>query len=86
MSGINHDPVDRFTGAHAARGVVYGVAGVPWWAAAVAAVGWELAENPLKDRYPEWFPHASHDTAANATFDALAVMGGWALGQFWRRR
>jgi hypothetical protein len=45
-------------------------------------VGWELVENPLKDRWPKLFPHSSHDTPANATVDALAVLAGWAFARY----
>lgn len=77
-TGINTDPVDRFTAGHAAVGVIMGLARVPWWAAIGIAIGWELVETPLKRAVPRAFPHASPDSATNATFDALAMIAGWA--------
>ena len=74
---INGDAVDRFTLAHGAAGVLLGLGRVPWWAALGLAVGWELAERPLKRAVPRIFPHASQDSLANATCDVLAVMLGW---------
>jgi hypothetical protein len=79
---VNRKPIDRFTLAHAAVGLLLGLGRVKAPAVAALAVGWELVENPLKDRYPQVFPHPSHDTAANATCDALAVLAGWALGRY----
>lgn len=75
---MNHNAVDRFTLGHGAVGVLMGLARFPPWAAVVIAVGWELIENPLKDRFPQVFPHASHDTPQNATFDVLAMLLGYA--------
>jgi hypothetical protein len=79
---INGDGVDRFTIGHAAFGVLMGLGRVPLWAAVAVAVGWELIENPLKDRFPEAFPHASHDTFENASMDAIAMVAGWGAVQF----
>lgn len=76
---INHDAVDRFTIGHAAVGTIMGLARLPWWVAITVAIGWEVIENPLKDRFPQLFPHATHDTLANATFDALAMIAGYAF-------
>lgn len=78
---INGDSIDRFTAGHAAFGVLLGLGRVPWWVALGLAVGWEIVENPLKDRFPKLFPHPSHDAPVNATFDVLAVMTGWTLAQ-----
>jgi hypothetical protein len=78
---INGDALDRFTIAHGAAGVLMGLGRVPWWGALVLAVGWELAERPLKRVIPRAFPHASQDSLANATCDVLAVMAGWGAMQ-----
>lgn len=82
---INGDPVDRFTLAHAGVGFGYGLLKLPFVATVVLAIGWELLERPLKDRFPAMFPHASQDTAPNALLDSAAVLGGWALGRSLRR-
>jgi hypothetical protein len=74
---INGDAFDRFTLAHFASGVVSGSFNSPWWATATGAVLWEVAERPLKDRWPGAFPHSSQDSLANAVVDVLAVMAGW---------
>lgn len=83
---INGNMFDRFTVAHAGVGVAYGLVGMPFWLAAVLAVGWEFAERPLKNEFPEFFPHSSQDTIANATVDSIAVIGGWWLASQLRRR
>lgn len=75
---INGDAFDRFTVGHAAVGVIMGLARAPWWAAIGVAIGWELIENPLKDRFPRVFPHATHDRFVNAATDAAAMVAGWA--------
>lgn len=81
---INGAPVDRFTIGHAAVGVIMGLKGMPFWAAATVAIGWELIENPLKDRFPDMFPVPTHDTFENAAFDAMAMMAGWGAMQAFR--
>jgi hypothetical protein len=74
--------VDRWSGAHASMGVLYGsVTKMPWWLALGLAVGWEIVENPLKDRYPDFFPDAKHDSLPNAVADAAAVMVGYWVGR-----
>jgi hypothetical protein len=75
---VNGDALDRFTLAHAAAGVLMGLGRLPWWAALGLAIAWEVAENPLKDRFPGVFPHATHDRPCNAVADTCAVMAGWA--------
>lgn len=79
---INYEAIDRFTIPHASAGVVLGAARLPFWAVALIAVGWELVERPLKDAAPSLFPRRSQDSAVNATFDALAMIGGWALWRY----
>lgn len=74
--------IDCYTSGHAAVGVLYGsITPMPWWAALALAVAWEVVENPLKDRYPDFFPDAKHDRLPNAAFDAAAVMLGFWLGR-----
>lgn len=74
---INGDAFDRFTFVHAGAGAAARLAGVPPWAAAVAAVLWEIFEDPLKDALPALFPHASADSKENAIWDVAAFMGGY---------
>lgn len=76
----NLDMFDRFSFAHMFFGVVSGALGSHPALTFTLAVGWEVAENPLKDRFPGLFPNHSHDTLANATGDVLATMVGWAIG------
>lgn len=83
---INGDALDRFTAAHFAIGVGYGLAGLPWYAALGLALGWELVEIPLKDHAPQVFPRSSQDTVPNAICDVAAVMAGWAAGRKMRCR
>lgn len=74
--------LDRWTGGHAAVGVLYGsLTKMPWWTAFGLAIAWEVFENPIKDRYPRFFPDAKHDTYANAAMDAAAVTLGFCLGR-----
>jgi hypothetical protein len=77
----NQSPVDGYTLLHFATGAALARAGLPWWAAVVAAVGWELAEDRLKRRYPGIFPRSSDDSKENALVDAGAVMLGWGVGR-----
>ena len=76
---VNFDFVDRFTFAHAAIGVGYALAGLSVVTALLLAVAWEIAENPLKVRFPAIFPHATRDTLRNAVGDVLAVAAGSGL-------
>lgn len=86
---INYYAMDRFTLGHVAVGMGIAALGAPFWAAAVFGVGWELLERPLRVRgllqalAPE--SYLGQDTAENALWDAMAVMGGWWLAAEWRR-
>lgn len=84
-STVNGDPVDHFTFAHLGVGAIMGAVKLPWWAALGIAIGWELIENPLKDRFSKLFPHPSHDRPANAVVDAAAMMAGWGIARGLRR-
>jgi hypothetical protein len=44
----------------------------------VVAIGWEIAEQPLKRKYPGVFPNPSPDTAINASWDIAATTMGYA--------
>jgi hypothetical protein len=78
-TGINNSMFDRFTFAHAIAGAVYGYKDLSPSTALLLAVGWELAERPLKANWPHLFPHSSQDTLANAAGDILATMIGYYL-------
>lgn len=80
MPDVNKDAFDRFTLHHAAFGALLGIVGAPAWVALTTSVAWELAENRLKDKYPEQFHDASHDSARNAVTDGAAMVSGWYLG------
>lgn len=86
---INHDPLDRFTFAHAASGAVMGLFRLPWWVALLTAVAWDMIERPLKAGFPQWFPHYTQDTPQHVVCDAAAWMIGWAATyqlMTWRER
>jgi len=78
---INYPPLDRFTAAHYAVGVILGAARVPWWGALIFAVGWEIIERPIKRAAPRLFPHGTQDTVPNMICDALAMVGGYTTWQ-----
>ena len=82
---INGDFVDRFTFVHFGTGFCMGLTPAPWWSVPIVAVGWEIAENPAKDRFPEFFPHSSHDTLSNAVVDGVAFCAGAVVGRALRR-
>ncbi len=77
---VNDPAVDRFTLGHAAVGFAYRRLGLGLGPAVFLALAWELAERPLKDRWPGAFPHPSQDSAENSLIDVAAVLGGWVLG------
>lgn len=78
---INFHAVDRFTLVHGAVGAGLGALGLPWWAAIAVTLGWELVERPLKDHYPQMFPHSTQDTMDNVVGDVAAFMLGWGGGR-----
>lgn len=78
---INGEATDRFTLVHGAFGVIMGAIGVPMFAAVGVAIGWEFLERPLKDAFPQAFPHASQDRIPNAVCDAAAMITGWGVGR-----
>lgn len=75
---INYPVFDRFTLAHLAIGVFYGLLGLNAWVSLILAVLWEIIENPLKYYFPQVFPNATADSARNSISDTVAVMSGWA--------
>jgi hypothetical protein len=80
-SAINRAPVDRFTAAHGALGAAAAIFDVPLPAVMVLAIGWELAEKPLKRRFPGRFPNPTPDTAKNAAWDISATVMGYAAAR-----
>lgn len=76
---INIAPVDRFTLAHGAIGLLAAAARIPLPWLAAGAVAWEVAERPLKEVLPKLFPRQTQDSFENASVDALAMVGGWLL-------
>jgi hypothetical protein len=77
---INGVAVDRFTAVHFASGYVLGQF-LPLWLIGVGAVAFELVEDPMKTRYPQIFPHPSHDSKKNSLVDVGAViLGAWIGG------
>lgn len=82
---VNFHIVDRFTLVHFGVGVVLGLIGFKWWAAAGTAIGWEVIERPLKRTIPQIFPHSTQDTFANAAGDATAMVVGWGIVRAMKR-
>lgn len=86
---INYYPFDRFTLGHIAVGLGLSAVGMPFWGAALFGVGWEIAERPLRVRgFLQMLAPQSYlgqDTAENALWDSLAVMGGWWLAHEWKK-
>ena len=75
---INRAPVDRFTAVHVAAGAGARTLNIPLPLVMLAAVGWEIAETPLKKRFPGRFPSPSLDSAVNTSWDITAAVLGYA--------
>lgn len=75
---FDQTPIDRYDLGHYSIGILLGLARVPWWAALGIAVGWELAEDRIKDAVPQLFPRPIDDTFANSALDVAFWMAGWA--------
>lgn len=78
---INVAAVDRYTSHHAGLGVLMAKLGASWWMTLGSSIAWELLENYFKRTHPQLFPYSSEDSFANASFDTLAVMLGYAFTQ-----
>ena len=76
---INGAYVDRFTLAHFVGGGIAAYAKVTPIQAVVFAVGWEIAEDFFKQRYPSLFPHPSIDSKQNALVDVGAFLVAYSL-------
>jgi len=83
---INGDAVDRFTFVHAGFGALMGAVNTPLWLAVTVAVGWELVERPLKNKFPHWFPNATQDRMVNLVVDAGAMMAGYGAARALKNR
>jgi hypothetical protein len=88
---VDGDMFDRYTFAHFGIGVGLELLRSPWWATLGIALAWEFIENPLKVTFPEvfqprWSPITTTDRIPNAVGDIAAVMSGWALTRYLRRR
>ena len=77
---VNIAPIDTFTLGHAAVGSLLGLLGLRAGEALIFAVGWEMAERPLKVRYPTFFPRHTQDSPTNSIVDVVATMIGWWVG------
>jgi len=80
MNGeTNIVPVDRFTMAHLGIGMWLGALKVRESTAIGIAIGWEIGENVLKDKFPQIFPDSRKDILSNAVIDALAMYAGYKI-------
>lgn len=79
MAPVNQPMFDRYSTAHAGFGVTFAALGIPFWAAAVISIAFELFENKLKDTFPAAFPFASHDSVLNTVGDTISLLAGHAL-------
>ena len=74
-------PVDLCTIGHLAVGFAIATSGVKLPGAMAIGVGWEIAEQPLKRKYPRAFSNARPDSTLHSVLDAMAVVAGWYLGR-----
>lgn len=81
LPASNQRPVDPFSLGHVAVGFAIAQTRAPWWVALFASVGWELSENFLKAKFPQFFPAARRDSRINAGLDVVFLMAGWAAGR-----
>lgn len=82
----NYAVVDGYTLYHLSVGAFLGMAGVGPLTALGVTILWEVIEDPLKSRLPDWFPVETYDTLANQIGDSLAFMGGWWMGRHIHQR
>jgi len=77
---VNLKTFDRFTLLHILTGYIAGRMQTPFPIYAIGNIGWELAEDRLKDTFPRMFPNPSHDSKENALGDVAAGMLGYLVG------
>jgi hypothetical protein len=78
---VNVNLFDRYTFAHMGVGFVLERLGGGFLLTLALAVGFEMVEDTLKDRFPGVFPNATHDTKLNSCGDMIGNMAGWALSR-----
>lgn len=83
---INGGWLDRYTVAHFAAGSLmnlYTKGRCPAWGAFAMAVGWEVLEWWMKNKWPALFhPYDTQDSVQNMGVDIAAVMAGyWLAGK-----
>lgn len=80
-SMINEALVDRFTAVHGVVGFAGGAFGMPFWFTVVGSLVFEILENLLQPKMASLFPYtAERDSPMNSSFDTLAVIAGWYVG------
>lgn len=77
---VNLRTFDRFTVLHILTGYIAGRLRTPFPIYAIGNIGWELAEDRLKDTFPRLFPNPSHDSKENALGDVAGGMLGYLIG------
>ena len=78
---VNYELVDVYTLAHAGWGFILGKKGIGFAEVAMASIGWEIIERPLKNHLPAIFPKSSQDSLQNSIVDATATIAGWWVAQ-----
>lgn len=85
-SKINEALVDRFTAVHGVVGFAGGAFGMPFWFTVVGSLVFEILENLLQPKMASLFPYtADRDSPMNSSFDTLAVIAGWYVGNATRK-
>lgn len=79
---INHPMFDRYSLVHLLKGMFARASGRDFSRTLSIAVLWEVAERPLKEHYPDLFPHATQDTLANMFGDVISTTSGWILANY----
>jgi len=84
---INESPVDQFTLAHGAAGVLARRMGLSFASTLALGFIWDYAVEPeLKHSNPQWFPYPSQDSANHAFIDALTPAVAWLLYDAYLKR
>ncbi len=84
---VNESPIDQFTLAHAASGILARRMGLSFVTTLVLGFVWDYAVEPeLKDSNPQWFPYPSQDSKNHAFIDALTPAFAWLAYDAYLRR